>query len=78
MLKVKKAQAVSREDAEAYGQARPGEIVAAHRDLLYVQTGDGLLSLLQVQPEGKKQMDTGAFLRGYRLAAGDAFDSSRE
>ena len=37
---------------------------------LRVQTADGILSLLEVQLEGKKRMDTEAFLRGYKAAAG--------
>ena len=37
---------------------------------MYVQTGDGALSLLEVQLQGKKRMDTGSFLRGYKLEEG--------
>lgn len=52
-------------------RALPGQIVSVTKDSLTVQTGDGLLSLLEVQPEGKKRMSTDAWLRGYRQQEGD-------
>lgn len=33
---------------------------------LFVETADGVLELLSVQPSGKKRMDVSAFLQGYR------------
>lgn len=45
----------------------PGCIVKAEKNDLWVQTGDGVLALLEVQMEGKKRMDAGAFLRGYPI-----------
>lgn len=53
------------------GSACPGQIVGVTKDRLLVQTGDGVLSLLEVQPEGKKRMAIDAFLRGYQVEAGD-------
>jgi methionyl-tRNA formyltransferase len=38
---------------------------------LVVQTGYGQLSLLELQPEGKKRMAVDAFLRGYRQSEGE-------
>ena len=35
-----------------------------------VQTGNGVLSLLEVQLEGKKRMEVDAFLRGYHVDEG--------
>ena len=40
------------------------------KDRLAVQTGQGMLELLEVQLEGKKRMTIDAFLRGYSLEAG--------
>jgi methionyl-tRNA formyltransferase len=40
------------------------------KDSLYVQTGEGMLSLLEVQLEGKKRMEVDAFLRGYSIEEG--------
>ena len=51
-------------------KAEPGCIVAVNKDSIEVQTGTGILALLEVQLEGKKRMDTGAFLRGYEVVQG--------
>ncbi len=53
----------------------PGTVVDVTRDVAAVQTGDGLLILREVQPEGKKRMSCGEFLRGYRMKAGDVLGS---
>lgn len=47
-----------------------GQIIAVGKKELKVQTGDGILSLLEVQLEGKKRMDIEAFLRGYEVMEG--------
>lgn len=44
--------------------AAPGEIIADKRRLL-VNTADGVLEILSLQPAGKKRMDASAFLLGY-------------
>ena len=49
----------------------PGTIVRVTKDALQVQTGDGILSVLEIQPEGKKRMAVDAFLRGYRQTEGE-------
>jgi methionyl-tRNA formyltransferase len=41
-----------------------------------VQTGSGLLQLLRVQPEGRKEMDAASWLRGARLEPGDKLGSA--
>lgn len=48
----------------------PGRIHLVEFNRLVVETGDGLLSLLEVQPAGKKTMPIDAFLRGYPLTIG--------
>lgn len=40
---------------------------------MYVQTGKGALSLVEVQLQGKKRMDTGSFLRGCHVEEGSFF-----
>lgn len=50
--------------------AKPGTIVSVEKNAFKVQTGDGLLTLLEVQLEGKKRMEAGAFLRGYSVEIG--------
>jgi methionyl-tRNA formyltransferase len=37
------------------------------KESLWVRTGRGILSLLEVQPEGKKRMSIEEFVRGYRV-----------
>ena len=43
-------------------------------DELVIGTGDGLISILELQPEGKKIMSAKAFLQGRRLKEGTFFD----
>ena len=38
--------------------------------MLQVQTGSGILEILELQPEGKKRMSAEAFLRGRHLEEG--------
>ena len=53
---------------EAGGDAKDaGKVVMVNKKELKIQTGDGILSLLEVQLEGKKRMDIEAFLRGYEV-----------
>ena len=51
----------------------PGCIVKVGKNELLVQTGEGILSLQEVQLEGKKRMDIGSFLRGYPVKEGNFF-----
>lgn len=51
--------------------AQPGTVVFVERDSFYVQTGDGILKILAVQPEGKKRMAVKDFLLGYQVKAGE-------
>jgi methionyl-tRNA formyltransferase len=48
---------------------RPGETYSTDRQLL-VGTADGILEILELQPEGKKSMPAADFLRGYKLENG--------
>ena len=58
---------------ERNSDAKAGQIVNVTKDVLEVQTKDGILSLLEVQLEGKKRMKIDAFLRGYKVEVGDIF-----
>ncbi len=53
------------------GRAVPGTAAEVTKTTLKIQTGDGLLSLLELQPEGKKRMAIDAFLRGYPVQPGE-------
>ena len=48
----------------------PGAIANITKNSMFVQTGEGQLELLEVQLEGKKRMETDAFLRGYNVEKG--------
>ena len=48
----------------------PGCVCKVAKDCLEVQTGEGVLSLCEVQLEGKKRMEIDAFLRGYQVEEG--------
>ena len=53
-----------------------GQVVKTGKDCLYVKTGKGTLAVKELQLQGKKRMDTGAFLRGYQIAEGTVFERS--
>ncbi len=57
--------------------AEPGTIVEINKDQLVVATGDGSISLFEVQPAGKKAMTIAQFLQGTRLQKGDKFGESK-
>ena len=49
----------------------PGQIISVDKNGFTVQTGDGALQILELQMEGKKRMDAGAFLRGCQMTVGE-------
>ena len=56
---------------------RAGEVVAASAiDGIVVNTGSGAISIKYLQPEGKKEMDSGSFLLGHRITKGYQFNKS--
>lgn len=58
--------------------AKPGTVVLADKRQIAVQTGEGILSILEVQLAGKKRMPVDAFLRGFPLQAGMAFENANK
>jgi len=52
---------------------KPGTVARVTKDAFYVKTGKELLKITQVQLEGKKRMDTAAFLLGYPMEKGYEF-----
>lgn len=53
------------------GSAEPGTVVLVEKEAFYVQTGNGCLKILEVQPEGKKRMAVRDFLLGYQVKEGE-------
>ena len=68
-LKIWAASVYSKKEIDE--MAVPGTVVGVTKQALIVQTGDGVLALEELQPEGKKRMPVDAFLRGYPMEAGE-------
>ncbi|MFA5073390.1 MAG: methionyl-tRNA formyltransferase [Nitrospirota bacterium] len=55
-------------DAKAQpGTGEPGILYAKENNILHAGTGNGILQILVLQPEGKKSMTAAEFLRGYKI-----------
>ena len=52
------------------GSAQPGTVAKVTSDAIYVQTGEGLLKINEVQIQGKKRMPVKAFLLGHKVEEG--------
>lgn len=57
-------------------QEAPGTVVSVAKDGFELQTGDGILVIRELQLEGKKRMDAGAFMRGFAMSTGMKFGLS--
>lgn len=55
---------------ESPAQGQPGTVTDVSKESFTIQTGEGGLKILSLQLEGKKRMDTEAFLRGYVIEKG--------
>ena len=53
-----------------------GSVISASDEGLKIQTGNGVLCVTSLQLEGKKRMDTAAFLRGYQVESGCIMERS--
>ena len=67
VMKIWRAAAEASEAADV----QPGTVVSVEKESFAVQTGDGILRVLEVQMPGKKRMDAGAFLRGNTMEPGE-------
>jgi len=65
LLKIHRARVI-----EMATEAAPGEVMKADKEGLWIATGNGVLSLEQVQLENKKRMTAGEFLNGTRVEKG--------
>lgn len=70
-----RGQAACGEAGEPAGpqEAAPGTAAEVTKSTLKIRTGSGLLSVRELQPEGKKRMPVDAFLRGYPVEPGERF-----
>ncbi len=69
VIKLWEADVVEKEYEGVYGQ-----VVEAARNCLVIKTGKGALTIRELQLQGKKRMDAGAFLRGYPITEGTVFE----
>ena len=76
-LKVWESSVVKAEEA-LVEKEKPGTVVKTDKNGIYVACGKDILMLSQVQLEGKKRMDTDAFLRGCHIEAGCCFTDKKE
>lgn len=68
ILKAKEADDVPK------GMNVPGQLIVMGKKRLYVSTGDGLLEVLELKPEGKREMTAAEFIQGYRPVEGEIFE----
>ena len=59
---------VTDENDEKYKEAKPGEIVEVTKKNFTVKCKEGSLTILNLQPEGKKAMDAASYLNGNKLS----------
>ena len=71
-LKVYEASVLTEEEANALNSdvAGSGSIIAVDKKSFTVRCGNGALRIMNLQLEGKKRMDTAAFLLGYKIEVG--------
>lgn len=67
LLKVWRTAVVNQPDTKE----EPGTVVEVTKDEIRVQTGEGILSLLEIQAQGKKRMKTTDFLLGHEVRCGE-------
>lgn len=58
-------------DSVLAGEVRPGVTAVLDKQQFGVQTGEGVLMIDELQLEGKKRMQTDAFLRGFTVSMGE-------
>jgi methionyl-tRNA formyltransferase len=58
---------------ESHNDVAPGTPLTIDKDRLVVQTGQGALEVLRIQPEGKRPMTIAEFLRGRVVTPNDKF-----
>ena len=57
-------------DEEKYIDTKPGEIIEITKKNFTIKCGEGAITVLKLLPEGKKPMDTAAYLNGHKLKVG--------
>lgn len=63
---------------EICGTAAPGSVIEVSKDAFTVACGQGALTITELQLQGKKRMDTAAFLRGKAVEKGSLLGTKAE
>ena len=53
----------------------PATIIRVNKKGIYVATGDGVLRIRKLQPQGKREMDSWAFICGHNIKEGNRFSA---
>ncbi|MCM8824514.1 MAG: methionyl-tRNA formyltransferase [Candidatus Omnitrophica bacterium] len=69
MLKILEVE-VEKEDFSL----EPSTVVKVEKNGIYVATGKGIIKIIRLKPEGKREMLAGDFICGYRIKVGDNFE----
>ena len=56
--------------SDAKGKNKPGEVIDSNGKIIVSCGDNNCIELLEVQPEGKKRMDSISFLNGYKIEKG--------
>ncbi len=60
------------------GRAGPGTVVKVSREAIVVQTGEGALALVEVQPADRRRMTVAEFLAGHPMPVGERLGEDRD
>jgi len=66
-------EAFVEDEKESVKDCLPGTVCEVRKDAICVKTGEGILRITSVQLEGKKRMETAAFLLGNKIEEGFVF-----
>jgi methionyl-tRNA formyltransferase len=72
-LQIHKVDAIERDST-----LPPGQVSGIDKNELLIATGQGLISVLDIQPAGKRVMPVGDFLRGNNLTIGDVLNATSD
>ena len=76
LAEVTKSELVSADNPEVdLKDVAPGQVAFCDKNRLVVSTEDGLVSVIEVQPAGKRRMPIADFLRGHQPQVGDVLGS---
>jgi len=77
-IKIHKVEVISKNNDASSASIKPGTVVNAEGSELWIQTGSGVLSLLELQPESRNRLSSLEFLKGYGLKKGDILESEEK